>query len=95
MMRCPACGASVVLVPEVPVRIWGRNTEVRRILQAVAPTPISARQLTEMLGGLVSRASMFRALKSLVDSGEVERSEVKDGTCSKPYFVYRARPAAQ
>jgi hypothetical protein len=95
MIDCPACGGSVEVPPRAnkirQVSAWaGSDGEVMQLLRAVAPQTVSAQQLTKMLKGRVNRSYIYRALKSLVDSGEVECSEVKDRTCCKPYRVYRA-----
>jgi hypothetical protein len=64
----------------------GEN-RVLHILRQIAPKAVRSRRVVELLDGLMSRASVFRALESLVSSGELEKFSVKgDG---RPYAVYR------
>lgn len=66
----------------------GEN-RVFHILRQIQPKAVRASQLVELLDGEMSRASVFRALKTLVDSGEAEQHAVKDETVKKPYAVFR------
>jgi hypothetical protein len=65
----------------------GEN-RVLHILRQIAPKAVRARQVVELLDGLMSRASVYRALENLVSSGEVEKHKVRGGA-HRPYDVYR------
>jgi hypothetical protein len=66
----------------------GEN-RVLHILKQIAPKAVRAKQIVDFLDGMMSRASVFRALESLASSGEVEKIIRKDTGCAKPYGVYR------
>lgn len=69
----------------------GEN-RVMHILRQITPKAVRGSQIVDLLDGVMSRASVFRALKALVESGEAEAVTLKDKTsCDKPYNVYRAR----
>jgi hypothetical protein len=65
----------------------GEN-RVLHILSQIAPKAVSSKRVVELLDGLMSRASVQRALDSLVSSGEAEKVEVKrEG--QRRYAVFR------
>jgi hypothetical protein len=66
----------------------GEN-RVMHILKQIAPKAVSSKSVVNLLDGLMSRASVFRALESLTNSGEAEKFMLKkDG--KKPHAVYKA-----
>jgi len=65
----------------------GEN-RVMHVLRQIAPKWVSSKKVVELLDGLMSRASVFRALESLVNSAEAEKQTVKRPH-SRPYAVYR------
>lgn len=65
----------------------GEN-RVMHVLKQIAPKWVSSKKVVELLDGLMSRASVFRALESLVNSAEAEKQTVKRPH-SRPYAVYR------
>jgi predicted transcriptional regulator len=65
----------------------GEN-RVMHVLRQIAPKAARAKQMVELLDGLMSRASVYRSLESLEKSGEVEKHQVR-GAAHRPYAVYR------
>jgi hypothetical protein len=65
----------------------GEN-RVMHILRQIAPKWVSTKKVVELLEGLMSRASVYRALESLSTSGEAEKQEIKK-TGARTYAVYR------
>ncbi len=64
----------------------GEN-RVLHILRQIAPKAVRSRKVVELLDGIMSRASVYRALESLMASGELEKFNVTgDG---RPYAIYR------
>lgn len=61
---------------------------VLRVLQQLAPEAVRRSQMVELLKGVLSRSSVYRALEALVSSGEVEKRTVKPPS-GQPYAVYR------
>lgn len=66
----------------------GEN-RVMHILKQIHPKWVGSKKVVELLDGLMSRASVFRALESLVNSGEAEKETVRRARL-RPYAVYRA-----
>jgi hypothetical protein len=69
----------------------GEN-RVMHILQQISPKWVRARKVVELLDGLMSRASVYRALESLVNSGEAEKVDIDREARKKgerPYTIYR------
>jgi hypothetical protein len=62
-----------------------------RIMDALRATPegASVKKLVELLGGVMSRSTIDRALTNLDKSGEVARTKVKNGRTFR--FVYSVR----
>ena len=65
----------------------GEN-RVLHILKRISPKAARSSQLVALLDGLMSRASVFRALKALEESGEIETFTLTGQT--RPYKIYRA-----
>lgn len=58
-------------------------------LKQIAPRWVRAGRVVQMVRGKASRASVFRALKNLVDSGQFETMDAARDF-GRPYKVYRA-----
>ena len=56
------------------------------VLRSIAPKGASVKKLVELLGGVMSRSTIDRALNNLEKSGEVVKTKVKDGRTFR--FVY-------
>ena len=56
------------------------------VLRSIAPKGASVKKLVELLGGVMSRSTIDRALTNLDKSGEVVRTKVKNGRTY--HFVY-------
>jgi len=64
------------------------ENKVLNILKNIAPRAIRAKQVGQILDGQVSRASVYRALESLADSGEAEKIQRKEKT-GRPFALFR------
>jgi hypothetical protein len=65
------------------------ENRVMHILIEIAPKAVRSKQVVELLDGLMSRASVYRALESLEKSGEAEKHLIRKGDSHRPYAVYR------
>jgi Bifunctional DNA primase/polymerase, N-terminal len=65
----------------------GEN-KILHILRQIGPKAVAAKQVVAFLDGMMSRASVFNALKSLTNSGEVEQVQVNP-VSGRSYAVYR------
>jgi hypothetical protein len=66
----------------------GEN-RVLHILKRIQPKAVRISQVVELLDGVMSRASIYRAFESLVASDEAEKIVKKDDSCKRPYAVFR------
>lgn len=66
----------------------GEN-RVMHILKQISPKWVGSKKVVELLDGLMSRASVFRALEALVGSGEAEKQTIQQQGLRR-YGVYRA-----
>jgi hypothetical protein len=65
----------------------GEN-KILHILRQIGPKAVAAKQVVAFLDGMMSRASVFNALKSLTNSGEVEQVQINP-VSGRSYAVYR------
>jgi predicted transcriptional regulator len=62
------------------------ENRIMDVLRSIAPNGASLKKLVELLGGVMSRSTVDRALINLDKSGEVVKTKVKDGRTFR--FIY-------